>query len=66
MLTPCIGVGPNQLKLGIVRNILDTYSCVINKLSPAANVKAPSATEETSAVNVQTSAVIKHMSATNV
>ncbi|KAJ9077190.1 hypothetical protein DSO57_1019020 [Entomophthora muscae] len=32
-----------------VRNIPDTYSCVINKLSPAANVKASAATKQTSA-----------------
>ncbi|KAJ9088389.1 hypothetical protein DSO57_1023622 [Entomophthora muscae] len=44
-----------------VRNIPDTYSCVINKLSPAANVKAPIATKQTSATNVQTSAAIKQI-----
>ncbi|KAJ9082917.1 hypothetical protein DSO57_1000219 [Entomophthora muscae] len=46
---------------GPVRNIPDTYSCVINKLSPAANVKAPIATKQTSATNVQTSAAIKQI-----
>ncbi|KAJ9050724.1 hypothetical protein DSO57_1011841 [Entomophthora muscae] len=49
-----------------VRNIPDTYSCVINKLSPTANVKAPTATKQIAAVNVQTSAVTKQTSATNV
>ncbi|KAJ9069606.1 hypothetical protein DSO57_1016767 [Entomophthora muscae] len=43
-------------KVAAVRNIPDTYSCVINKLSPAANVKAPT-TKKTSTVNVQTSAI---------
>ncbi|KAJ9049269.1 hypothetical protein DSO57_1026418 [Entomophthora muscae] len=38
-----------------VRNITDTYSCVINKLSSAANVKAPATTKQTSTVNMQTS-----------
>ncbi|KAJ9078349.1 hypothetical protein DSO57_1007386 [Entomophthora muscae] len=37
-----------------VRNIPDTYSCVINKLSPAA-------TKQTSATNMQTSAAIKQI-----
>ncbi|KAJ9060304.1 hypothetical protein DSO57_1032204 [Entomophthora muscae] len=47
------------LEADIVKNIPDTYSCLINKLSPAANVKAPAATKQMSAVNVQTSAAIK-------
>ncbi|KAJ9087661.1 hypothetical protein DSO57_1030966 [Entomophthora muscae] len=38
-----------------VRNISDTYSCVIKKLSPAINVKAPAATKQTSAITKQTS-----------
>ncbi|KAJ9074481.1 hypothetical protein DSO57_1005801 [Entomophthora muscae] len=49
-----------------VRNIADTYSCVINKLSPTASVKVPAATEQTSAVNMQISTVTKQTSATNV
>ncbi|KAJ9077114.1 hypothetical protein DSO57_1019849 [Entomophthora muscae] len=47
--------------LPCVRNIPDTYSCVTNKLSPAANVKAPTTTEQMSAINVQTSAAIKQI-----
>ncbi|KAJ9073285.1 hypothetical protein DSO57_1018167 [Entomophthora muscae] len=43
-----------------VRNIPDTYSCVINKLSPAANVKAPASTKQTSTINVQTSPSQQH------
>ncbi|KAJ9072969.1 hypothetical protein DSO57_1021453 [Entomophthora muscae] len=44
----------------------DTYSCVINKLSPAINVKAPASTEQMSAANMQTSTVTKQTSTTNV
>ncbi|KAJ9048365.1 hypothetical protein DSO57_1035745 [Entomophthora muscae] len=40
-------------------DIPDTYSCVINKLSPAA-------TKQTSAVNMQTTTVTKQKSTTNV
>ncbi|KAJ9073518.1 hypothetical protein DSO57_1015654 [Entomophthora muscae] len=49
-----------------VRNIPDFYSCVINKLSPAAKVKAPAATKQTSTVNIQTSAVTEQTPTTNV
>ncbi|KAJ9064076.1 hypothetical protein DSO57_1034189 [Entomophthora muscae] len=41
-----------------VRNIPDTYSCVINKLSPAINVKVPAATARIPAAIKQIHATI--------
>ncbi|KAJ9065931.1 hypothetical protein DSO57_1014551 [Entomophthora muscae] len=44
-----------------VRNIPDTYSCVINKLSPAATEQTSTVTKQSSVTNVQTSAAIKQI-----
>ncbi|KAJ9081281.1 hypothetical protein DSO57_1016300 [Entomophthora muscae] len=71
MPDPCIALLTNQvatlqgeieyLRQNVI-NIPDTYSWGINKLLPAANVKAPAATKQMSTATLQTPAAIKQPS----